>query len=596
MVFFYVADSHNSQIIKTKCPKTGDHFFLQFKRRISASPERLNIKNLRPGTIIIKTNPKIEDLEFELSDGTTVKAEKVDDNHFEKSLKTNLIVRSIKMFPKSSLTNRIDVFIYRKPVFSIFLISVQFLFLFVLFYVVLLTLSFLYLSIVKGQSPGHLPQKTLVNSMVVLFLTVFVFSVTYFDEFVRHFELGYPPGFFLKLLLVNMALAILLLLLFFAFSTKCKRETLPISLPIFVSLPVLFIRLPFSVQASADSLLWVMNISFKKMELSFAESLSLLLNKLNFHLFSIVGNTDPMTTMVYTGKIVGALFLFSLFFFVNSFVDFSYKKKLLFYLLFLTFGLTVLLFGFLEFRYYSLPFLVFSFLSAKKYIEDGGNRIRYLIGSAALAVIAGLFHGTAYFSLPVILLLPLFKKRQKNKSQSSISYLKQYSAILLAIGAVGMAFLATVSILGFELQFNTAAGGFDGRQFISFIPRDIHLPNAVNFLEVSYFLFAGWIIFITGSFIFLLLLFKWKRSLSLKIADFILWLFALSQLVIVLFWGFDNGVSEFDLYIAPPTLLYLFLMRSLLATAQPEKNAWKYIVLFSLLSPIYLLLTKTLGS
>ena len=40
-------------------------------------------------------------------------------------------------------------------------------------------------------------------------------------------------------------------------------------------------------------------------------------------------------------------------------------------------------------------------------------------------------------------------------------------------------------------------------------------------------------------------------------SDFILFLFGISQFLVVLFWGFDLGIQDFDLYIAPATLIFL---------------------------------------
>ncbi|MCX6554896.1 MAG: hypothetical protein NTZ12_07780 [Candidatus Aminicenantes bacterium] len=265
----------------------------------------------------------------------------------------------------------------------------------------------------------------------------------------------------------------------------------------------------------------------------------------------------------------------------------------MFFVLFLTFAFNILLFGFPEFRYYSLPFLMFSFLAAKKYVDDREGGLKYLIVSAFLAVLAGLFHGTAYFSFPAVLLLPLFK-RPDGENKKSVFYLKQYSAIFLSVGIVFIIFFSLIKLFGYDLRFNTAVGGFDGRQFISFLPRNIHFPDAVNFLEIGYFSSRGWILFISGSFTFLLFISNWRKRVSLATSDFILFLFGLSQFVIVLFWGFDNGINEFDLYLVPPTLLYLFLIRYLLATITSEKSAWKTICIFSLFSPLYPLLLKVI--
>ena len=75
-------------------------------------------------------------------------------------------------------------------------------------------------------------------------------------------------------------------------------------------------------------------------------------------------------------------------------------------------------------------------------------------------------------------------------------------------------------------------------------------------------------------------------------SDFILFLFGISQFLVVLFWGFDLGIQDFDLYIAPATLIFLFLLKYFLGMKQTSKIAWKYILIFSLFSPLYLLITK----
>lgn len=591
LVLFY-ADSRQNLVVETSCQKTGADYILYFKH--SQRPNRkLNVLNLRPGQITIRTHPKIKSLEIVTYDDTVVKAEKVNDNLFRKYLKKNLIVSSIHLFPKSNSINRIDVSIQRKPVYSVALILLQFVFLFLLFCIGWLTLYFLYALVIQREGMQNLSPKMLLFPILTLFLSLFVYFALHLGEFLNHYN-GYRPFQFLsRIVLFNAGLAIALLFLFSVFSLRRQGEKLPIYLPVIIALPVFFIKIPFSITASADSLLWVLNLTFNQMEISFAESLSLLLNKFSFYLTKLVTPIGAETSLVYTGKLMGILFIFSLFFFINSFTAFSYKKKLLFFVLFLTFAFNILLFGFPEFRYYSLPFLMFSFLAAKKYVDDREGGLKYLIVSAFLAVLAGLFHGTAYFSFPAVLLLPLFK-RPDGENKKSVFYLKQYSAIFLSVGIVFIIFFSLIKIFGYDLRFNTAVGGFDGRQFISFLPRNIHFPDAVNFLEIGYFSSRGWILFISGSFTFLLFISNWRKRVSLATSDFIFFLFGLSQFVIVLFWGFDNGINEFDLYLVPPTLLYLFLIRYLLATITSEKSAWKTICIFSLFSPLYPLLLKVI--
>ena len=594
LAVFFSADSRQTQVAGASCRKSAAGFVLEFKRPDGGN-RKLNVLNLRPGLIRVKVKPKISDLEFVNYDGTVTRAEKINDGLFQKSLNMNMIVSSMRLLPKSEAISRIDIVITREPSHAVSSILFQFAFLFLLIVTGLLTAYFLFSLVFRGKSPRQLAPGLLLWPLLMIFLAVFLYVILHLGGFLERFFRGQNPGSFFKTLAFNGVLALSLLALFFLLSLKKKGERLPVCLPILFSLPVLFIRVPFSVKASADSLLWVLNLTFHKMEISFAESLSLLLNKLFFYLFNLVTPTKATASLIGTGKLIGVLFIFSLYLFINSFAGLAYKKKILFFILFSTFSFNVLLFGFPEFRYYSLPFLVFSFLAAKKYTDEEKDNIACLAAAAIFAVLAGLFHGIAYFSFPVILLLPLLKRREGAGNKIGV-ILKHYSAIVLASGTVFAIFLALTRLFGFELQFNTAAGGFDGRQFIPFLPLDVHFPEAVNFLEPGYFFSRGWILFITGSFVFLFFPGRWRQRVALETSDLILFLFGLSQFLIVFFWGFDNGVSEFDLYMVPPTMLYLFLIRYLLAATRSEKSDWKTIIVFSLSSLLLPLFMKVTGN
>jgi len=594
LLAFLSVDSRQAQVARASCRKSASGFVLEFKRPDGGN-RKLNVLNLRPGLIRVTVKPKLCELHFIAYDGAVVKAEKVNDGLFQKFLQANLIVSAMRLLPKSDAVTRIDVVITRKSAPAVSFILFQFVFLFLLAATGLLAAWFLYSLVVKGRRPQEPPPGLLLWPLLLLFLAVFLFVVSRLGGFLERFFRGQPAASFLKALAFNGVLALALLALFFLLALRRKGERLPVYLPIFFSLPVWFIRVPFSVKASADSLLWVLNLTFHKMEISFAESLSLLLNKLTFHLFNQVTHTKAATSLVLTGKLVGVLFIFSLYLFINSFANLSYKKKALFFLLFSTLSFNVLLFGFPEFRYYSLPFLVFSFLAAKKYVDNDNDRIAWLAAAAAWAVLAGLFHGIAYFSFPVILLLPFLKRPLGGGSKNAAFYLRHGATIILAAGCVLAVFMALIRLFGFDLQFNTVAGGFDGRQFVPMLPLDIHYPEAVNFLEPGYFLSRGWMFLITGSFVFLLFPRRWKQRVALETSDVILYLFGLSQFVIVIFWGFDNGVGEFDLYMAPPTMMYLFLIRYLLAADGPETRDWKTIIVFSLCSLLLPLFLKVTG-
>lgn len=594
LLAFSAADSRQTQVARTSCRKSDSGFVLEFKRPDGGN-RKLNVLNLRPGLIRVTAKPKLNELQFVTYDGAVVKAEKINDGLFQKSLKANLIVSSMRLLPKSEAITRIDVVITRKPSRATSFILFQLAFLFLLGATGLLAAWFLFSLVVKGQNPREQAPGLLLWPLLLLFMAVFLFVFSRPGSFLERFFHGRPAASFLQVLAFNGVLALSLLALFFLLSLRKKGERLPVYLPIFFSLPVWFIRVPFSVKASADSLLWVLNLTFHKMEISFAESLSLLLNKLTFLLFNQVTPTKAATSLVYTGKLVGILFIFSLYLFINSFANLSYKKKVLFFLLFSTFSFNVLLFGFPEFRYYSLPFLVFSFLAAKKYVDEDKDHIAWLVAATTCAVLAGLFHGIAYFSFPVILLLPFLKRPPGGASKNIIFYLRHGAAIVLAGGMVFAVFLALTRFFGFDLQFNTVAGGFDGRQFVPLLPLDVHYPEAVNFLETGYFFSRGWILLSTGSFVFLLFPRRWKQRVVLETSDLVLFLFGLSQFLIVIFWGFDNGVGEFDLYMVPPTMMYLFLIRYLLAATRSETDGWKTIIAFSLCSLLLPLFLKVTG-
>lgn len=589
-VYTYV-DSRSGPIINKPCVKSGDGYILYFKRARS-NKKSLMVLNLRPGRISVETKPEVKAVEFVTKEKAVVEAERITGVLFRKDLRRNLVITALRLFPEAAWVKRIDVSISRKPVLSVPVLLFQFAFLFIVLGLSSLTLLSLWETIFKRKPPQEVPVRTLVFLFVALIMIVFSYFVLNIREFLKPFDpvdlrlVGKIAGF-------NAGLACVLLILFYAFSRRPGREKLPVLLPALVSLPIAFLKIPFNAGMSADSILWILNLTRHKANISFAESLSLILNKFLHHLLNSVAPVSAMTTLTVTGKIIGVLFIFLLFGFVNSFRSFSLQKKLLLFVLSLTFSSTVLLFGFPEFRYYSLPFLMASFLSARRYISSEDDGRKDLIAAALWALVAGLFHGTAYFSFPVILLLPLLKYRDADRANGKPPFLWHYSAILLAAGAVFAVFFALIRIFNLDLRFETAGGGFDGRQFISFLPVNIHFPQAVNFLEVGYLFSRGWIFFITGSFVFLVFALRLRRSVALERSDLVLLLFGLSQFLIVLFWGFDSGIREIDLYVAPMTMLYLFMTRYVVGTIQSEHVAWRYILAFSLLSPIYLLILKT---
>jgi hypothetical protein len=591
---FYYLDQQRNQIISTTCTRTAGDFILTFKRS-NLNNKKLEILNLRPGLISIVTKPKVKEVLLLTEDKTVVPAEKKSAVLFQKSLPENLIVSSIRFILKSPSINKIDVYIFRKPLISLRLVLFQFIFLFTLCCIALLTLHILFHYIFRRQGLQNLPINQLIFFLILLIAIFFAFVIFNFRSFLNHYGFySFSPMFLIKSILFNLLLSSLLTVLFYVFSGKTKGQKLPMVIAALAGLPILLIKIPFDVKTSADSLLWVINLLHRDPNISFAESFSLMLNKFLFGFFNLFTQVNERTTLITTGRLMGVFFIFSIFILINTFQQFSFKKKLLLFLLLSTFSFNILLLGFPEFRYYSLPFLVLSLAAAHKYLSDQNDNNRFLFIAALLAIVAGLFHGTAYFSFPAILMLPLLKNRDITNAVKRLKYIRPYSFIFLAVLIDLFLLLFLVKISGFTLRFNTALGGFDGRQFIAFLPDNVHFPNAVVFLERSYFISRGWAFLITGSFIFLFFLPQWRKRISLEKSDIVFFLFGISQLLIVLFWGYDLGIFEFDLYIAPTTLMYLFLIKCLLSSLPSEKNAWRYIVGFSLFSMLYPLVTVML--
>ena len=588
---FHYLDSKRQVIFKGTCVKE-EAFILGFKRA-GQTKEKFWILNLRPGRIQIETDQNIDKAELVTTDPVPLEADRVNARSFRIDIGNNLVLRSIRFSPRDRDIAGINVIVFRKATLSPLMVAFQCTFLFILVGVGLSIVLALYSLIIERRISNSLVFPTSVRLFLMLILVVLLFFIVNVGKIADFAGRPAPLRLMGTSFLFNLVLALFLVALFLAIASRLRGRNIPWPVPALAALPIIFYRIPFDVKAIADGVLWVLNLSQGKMDLSFAESLSLLLNKLAFRYARALISIDAKTALIYCGKIMGLLFIVSLFCLINSFEEFSSKKKLLLFFLLLTFGFNVLLFGLPEFRYYPLPFLVFSIIWARKYIQ-GGDSAKPLILSTFFAFIAGLLHGSAFFSFPVLLLLPLIKYGRAEGGRWLSLYIKTYTSVLITAGMTLLTYLMIVRALGFNLLFNTMSGGFDGRRFISFLPRSSHFPWAVNFLEIGYFVSIGWIFFITGAFVFLAFPSRWKNLAPFTKLDFVLFLFGISQFMIVLFWGFDLGIREFDLYIAPTTLIYLFLTKSLIGKIPDDKSAWKYILVFSLFSPACLLANMAL--
>jgi hypothetical protein len=579
-------DSGKTLVFEGACGRE-DSYSLRF-RQARQKKEKFWILNLRPGRILIETDQDIESLNLVTTEGNVVPALKSSDRLFTRQIRFNLVIGSAELVPRDDSAGSITVRISREPVFSPFLAVYQSAFFFILSSLGFLTILSLS-GLILGWEPSREPPLTaLVPILLLLIAAVFLFFILNVGGVLDFSGHPNPPRALGAAFLFNVLLAIILLTSFFLFSSRPRGQRLPVLLLLLAGLPIVFVSVPFVTRSVGDSLLWVLNLGSGNPDVSFAESLSLMINKIFFRTGRPLLGMSPRTTLVTTGKFIGLLSVLALFRLINSFAELSFRKKLVLFLVVLTFGFDVLFFGLPEFGYYPLPFLFLAILSAQIYIRPGSSS-KPLVMAAFLAVVAGLLHGSAFFSFPIVLLLPLLKPGRPGEDRSLKSWLKPYALILLAAGATFLAFLGSVKVLGFNLLFNTSAGGFDGRRFISFFPADLHFPRAVNFLEAGYFISRGFIFLITGGFVFLVFLLRSRKGLPLTRADFLLFLFGISQFLVVMFWGLDLGVREMDLYVAPTTLLYVFLAKVFVGSISDERGAWKLILPFALLSPAYLL-------
>ena len=241
--FFYYIDQQNSQIIKKPCEKIGDNFVLYFKRPV-LNKKKFEIINLRPGRIFIKTRPKVNSVELVTNENVVIQTEKIHSNLFQKDIKKNLVVSAMRLIPKSDSVNKIVITISRRPFFSFPFILYQIAFLLTIFSIGSLTAYFLYSMIVEQKNMESLPSNLLLFPIIALITIVTIYFVLNIDEYLNQFNRFDLSKFLGRTVLFNFVLASALISLFFLFSLKRKGEKLPFGLPVFISLPILFLKIP----------------------------------------------------------------------------------------------------------------------------------------------------------------------------------------------------------------------------------------------------------------------------------------------------------------------------------------------------------------
>ena len=408
-------------------------------------------------------------------------------------------------------------------------------------------------------------------------------------------RLGARPA---RLLLLNALFGAALAAVYWAF----RKFRLSLYLwPLLVSAAGLLVYPAYNPPVCGDSWQWLRILNLKRMNLFAAEFLSFPLNRAVLKIGRmLVPSFPPALAQVMTGKLIGMLALFVLTIFISGEKRLSRERKLLFLVLASTFGFQAYFLGYPEFGFYPLPFLLAAAITARRYLRpDEGGRARDLAATAFWVAVAGLFHGSAWVVFPAVLLLPPLRKQRAEGSPAVLDWIKSWALAGLTWAAVVAAAFGLARVLGFKISFQNATGGGDKGMLVSLFAGGAAETSGVLAFELRYLRERAWAYLLALPLpFFLAAAFSFRRFKEDVVDRF--WLAAgLFALVIFLFWNFDLGWSDFDLYTVPLTLLALFLLKGFLETAGPKispRREIAMILLFALFSPVFLILQLTTRS
>jgi hypothetical protein len=450
----------------------------------------------------------------------------------------------------------------------------------------------------KNGPSGEIQARLNRASLIAVFpFFIFVFSnLALYRKLLREWQVPLAKG-----LLLNLLLAVFLA---FAFWALKKVSVKKIVLPLLFGLLIILLTPKFKFEICGDAVAWLRVISsqpgqfgnYNASTVSFAEALSLLLGKAvlgvlrpTFHQF------EPAAVYTIMGKAVGIFYVFILYFFIFRQAALSERQKTLYYVLAAALPASPFFLGYPEFAYFALPFLLLSLILADRYSRQKGGD-HWLLFASLVLTIGGLFHGSAWFSLPVLVLLPFLKMKEFPEPRP-LRFLGR-SALLLIGGFLLPLFLLVVvsKLAGTTLVFYTALGGAGKDKFVKLFPTLLRYWNDKNFSEKAYVFLRGWI-FLIG-FPLPLLFFGSRRARreGPALTDVVFLLAALTQMAIVIFWGFDLNIKDYDLYMIPQTLFCLWLLKKTISEEFFDERLSRgiaLIFLFALTSPIGLFLAMT---
>jgi len=428
-------------------------------------------------------------------------------------------------------------------------------------------------------------------TIIVWFLTAIL--LTCFIYFLCMTPFQFLSGFglsWLRLIIVNLVIAIVLLTAFFIFQGKRFSRVLW-----FVTVLVFFFLLfnpTFNPKKIGDANCLTFNL--RQMHLCsvpLSEMLSLIWLKgiqVFFRNLGIIKDTAAVFTI--GAKVLGILYIFALYFLTKTFSIFSGRGRVMFFLGALALPLSLMFTGIPEISFYSSPFLIFGIAFAIRYLQKPSDWSQYIL-AIVFFLVAGFFHGSSFLSFPVLLLLP-FLPEMKTGYDSQRKWIRYITAALIVVFTIAVIVIASIGLTklaGFQIEPGSAGGGSDGRLLVFFSPQFCFFES-IPFLSNRYFWLHGWIVTVAFPLVFFLLPFLLRR-IMLEGEELLLLLVALSQIVIFLFFGFDLGVRDFDLFITLFSWINLFFLLVFSRIAERMKQYWGFVffLLLGLLHPSYLI-------
>ena len=587
---YYCLDFRRKVLQEQPCERGGSGFV--FKPQ-----EYLRLR--APAEISFLFDRGIDRMKIEWKENQDVSPRRVSDRGFLLRVEKDIHVVRIDLTTRTGTAGSLAVRIGRKPFVRVPLLLFQFAIAFLLAWFVLETTRWILTCFGRkngenADDPGRVFRTGVL--LISLFFVYVLFHPSLYLQLLREWKT--PLG---RALSINLGYAVFLGIIYFVFSRRPKAR---IALPFVFGLLILFLTPSFRLDICGDAREWLRIIRslpvqfghYDATTISFAESLSLMLGKV------LLAGMRPMfhrlgPEAVYTilAKTMGLFYLFMLYRFVFDQDRLSHCQKLLFFLLAASLPAGAFFLGYPEFAFYALPFLLLGFILASRYLARPRSGHLLLLSSLAFTV-GGLFHGSAFFSMPALFLLPLLKMRRFPEPRPARFCLRGFLLTAAGVAPPVLLLLSVVSLSGFRTVFYTALGGAGGGKFVEMLPALPRYWNDKIFLDTGYLFLRGWIFLIGFPAPMIFLGLQRTKPRERSASDLLFFLMAALQMIIVLFWGFDLNVKDFDLYMAPLTLASLFLIKTIVegeSGRESTARSLRMILLFTLASPFGLFLAMT---